>query len=394
MVRLRNSLVPLLRAASPLPSPTRACRLLSASTAIAPAPFSLEDYLVASCGLAPAQAREVSKRRSATYPEHTADHRMSSPPPASTPPPTPMLSSPCSPAPASPATTLPCVVSADPLILRASVKNIAPRLVALRDRLGLSTPQIARFLLVGSRALRDCDVIPRLEFFISFYGSFEQVLVAAKRCMALLTSSTERLIKPNIALLRQWGVRDVAQLCTDNAWVLTFKAERVKEFLLQAQELGVPPTSRMFRPVVATISRNSKDKVATKLEFYKRTLGVSESEVSTAVSKMPAILGFSDEILLRKIKFLVNEAALEPRYIVERPVLFALNLEKRLVPRHYVTKVLREKGLLNSDMSFYSVVALGEDTFKSKFIDRHKDSVPGLADTYAAARAGVVPSRI
>jgi mTERF domain-containing protein len=57
-------------------------------------------------------------------------------------------------------------------------------------------------------------------------------------------------------------------------------------------------------------------------------------------------------------------------------------------------KVLQEKGLLDSNMSFYSVVALGEDTFKSKFIDRHKDSVPGLADTYVAARGGIVPSRI
>ena len=172
--------------------------------------------------------------------------------------------------------------------------------------------------------------------------------------------------------------------------MLTFKPERVKGFLLRAQELGMPPTSRML----ATISRNSKDRVAAKLEFYKRTLGVSESEVSTAMSKMPAILGFSDEILLRKIKFLVNEAAMEPRYIVERPVMFALSLEKRLVPRHYIMKVLQEKGLLDSNMSFYSVIALGEDTFKSKFIDRHKDSVPGLADTYAAARAGIVPSRI
>jgi mTERF domain-containing protein len=78
-------------------------------------------------------------------------------------------------------------VSADPLLLRASVKNIAPRLLALRDRVGLSTPQIARFLLVSSGALRRCDVVPRLEFFISFYGSFEQVVVAANRNQGLLT---------------------------------------------------------------------------------------------------------------------------------------------------------------------------------------------------------------
>ena len=130
---------------------------------------------------------------------------------------------------------------------------------------------------------------------------------------------------------------------------------------------------------MATISRNSKDRVAAKLEFYKRILGVSESEVSTAVSKIPAILGLSDEILLRRIEFLVNEAAMEPWYIVERPVLFAMSLEKRLVPRHYV---------------IFTLAVIGEETFKSKFIDCHMGSVPGLVDAYAAARAGIVPPRV
>jgi mTERF domain-containing protein len=111
---------------------------------------------------------------------------------------------------------------------------------------------------------------------------------------------------------------------------------------------------------------------------------------------MPVVLGFSDEILLREIKFLVNEVAMEPRYIVERPILLVCSLEKRLVPWHYVTKVLREKGLLNSNMRFSSLAVIGEETFKLKFIDYHKDSIPGFADAYVAARAGVgvVPSTI
>ena len=150
----------------------------------------------------------------------------------------------------------------------------------------------------------------------------------------------------------------------------------------------------MSRHAVATISRNSMDRVAAKLEFYKGILGVSESEVSTAVSKMPNILRFSDEILLRKINFLVNEAAMEPRHIVERPVLFAFSLEKRLVPRHYVMKVLQKKGLLNRNMRFSPLAVIGEETFESKFIDCHMDSVPGLADAYAAVRAGIIPYRV
>jgi len=45
-------------------------------------------------------------------------------------------------------------------------------------------------------------------------------------------------------------------------------------------------------------------------------------------------------------------------------------------------------------MGFYSLAHMGEKTFKLKYIDCHKDSVPGLADAYAAAIAGVVPSGI
>ena len=138
----------------------------------------------------------------------------------------------------------------------------------------------------------------------------------------------------------------------------------------------------------------SKEKLAAKLELLKRTLGCSESEVSIAVSKMPQILGLSDVTLLRKIEFLVNEAAMEPQYIVQRPILLAFSLEKRLVPRHHVMKVLQEKGLLNSNMNLFSLAHLTEEAFKSKFIDSHKDSVPGLADAYAAASASIVLSKV
>jgi mTERF domain-containing protein len=186
------------------------------------------------------------------------------------------------------------VVSADPLLLRASVKNIAPRLLALRDRVSLSTPQIASFLLVSSRALRSCDAVPRLEFFISFYGSFEKVLVDANRNRNLLISSLERLIKPNIALFRRCGVRDVAHLGSTVPRLLTYNPERLKECLPRAEQLGVPPTSGLFGLAVVVVSCMSKEKVAAKFEFFKRTLGCSESEISTAVSKTPAIIAISD----------------------------------------------------------------------------------------------------
>ncbi|PUZ61414.1 hypothetical protein GQ55_4G274500 [Panicum hallii var. hallii] len=394
MLLLRRHLLPLLRAASPLPSPIhrRACPLLSTSASAAP--FSFEDYLVAACGLSPAQAGKTAQkavdetsRHSKKAFEDLSRSRLKS---ASNPDAILAFLSGVGLS----RTDIAVVVAADPLLLRCSVKTIGPRLLALRDCLGLSAPQVVRFLLVGSRSLHSRSILPTLQFLISFYGSFEQALVAAKRNRGLLHASLEKTIEPKVALFRQFGVRDIAKLCSNNPKLLTFSLERVQEFLLRAEELGVPRNSQMFKYAVAVVACNSREKVAAKIEFFKRTLGCSESEVSIAVFRQPSILGVSDEKHIRKFEFLVNEVGMGPRYILERPYLFALSLEKRLLPRHRVLKVLQAKGLLNSKMSFTKFVTIGEKAFRLRFIDPHKDSVPGLAGYYTTACAGGVPPEV
>ncbi|CAL4958102.1 unnamed protein product [Urochloa decumbens] len=393
MFLLRRHLLPFLRAAVPLPSPLHHC---ACPLATSPTPFSLEEFLVDACGLAPALARktankafdESSKLTKKAF-EDLSRSRLKS---ASNPRAVLALLSGVGLSRAD----IAAVVAADPLLLRAWPKNIGPRLLDLRDRLGLSAPQIVCFLLVNSRALRSCDFVPRLEFFISLYGSFEKVIEVMKTNNSIIQSDLERVVKPNIALLRECGlsVRDIAQLSSVKPRLLNSNIEHVKELVLRAEELGVPRGSRMFWRAVSVVSNNSKENVAVRLQFLKSTLGCYGSEVATAVSKMPSILGLSEEYLHRKIAFLINEVGLTPPYIVERPFLLAYSLEKRMIPRHYVMKVLHEKGLLNSNMSFCSIAMLGEEAFKLRFIDCHKDSLPGLADFYAAACAGVVTSRI
>ncbi|XP_066333859.1 uncharacterized protein [Miscanthus floridulus] len=192
MLPLRNRLPALLRAASPLPAPNHPhpCCILSTSTS--PAPFSVEDYLVASCGLAPAQACEVSKKLSrellSTGSRRPLDElsysRLNS---ASNPDAIIALLAGTGLSRAD----IAAFVSADPLLLRAYAKKIAPRLLGLRDRVGLSPPQIVRFLLVGPHVRSRSGVVPKLEFFISFYSSFEQVLEVLSRNSRLLCATIE-----------------------------------------------------------------------------------------------------------------------------------------------------------------------------------------------------------
>ncbi|TVU12005.1 hypothetical protein EJB05_45620, partial [Eragrostis curvula] len=159
------------------------------------------------------------------------------------------------------------IVNAYPLILRCSVSIIGPRLLALRDRLGLSATQIACFLLVGSRAFCSRDIAPNFEFFISFYGSFRGLFVAVKRNSRILVSDLERVIKPNIEQLLQCGlsVRDIVQVCSAKPRFLAYNPGRMKEFVLRADELGVPRSSPMFKHAVVAVIGVSKEKVAAKL---------------------------------------------------------------------------------------------------------------------------------
>ncbi|WVZ96158.1 hypothetical protein U9M48_041829, partial [Paspalum notatum var. saurae] len=388
MLRLRSHLLPLLRATSPLLSPTHhhgAIRLLSTS----PAPFSLEDYLVAACGLTPHQARKASKKafdeasKIAGKPfDEFSRSRLNT---ASNVNAVLALLSGVGLSRAD----IAAVVVEDPLMLRSSPKIIGPRLVALRDRIGLSTHQIYQLISVGSRALRHRDVVPMVEFLISFFGSFQQALVAVKRNYSILWGDLDRVVKPNIAQFLQCGLSapDTAHMCSYFPRLLLFNPERVKDFLLHVDELGVPRSSRMFMYAVAIAASIGKEKAAARIDLLKSALGGC-SEVAFAVSRMPNILGISEERLLPKIQFLLNEVGLEPQYILERPTLLCFSLEKRLVPRHCVMKLLQANGLMNRDTSFYTVAASGERTFRLKYVDCHKDSVPGLADAYAAATVG------
>lgn len=344
------------------------------------------------CGLAPAQARKASRKALAEVSKPIFRSRLNS---ASNPD---AVVSHLSGVGLSRA-NIAAIVNANPVILNYKESLIGPRLLALRDRVGLSTPQMARLLQVRSRALSCRDVGrlgPNLEFFISFFGSFEKLLVATERNHSLLTADLERVIKPNIALLRQCGLsaRDIVHPCLNRARILTYGPERLMELVLRAEELGVPRSSPVFMFALSSVVSNSKEKVAARLEILEETLSCSATEVATAVSRMPAILGISEDHLRRKVQFLISEAGFEPKFIVTRPFLLGYSLEKRLLPRYRVMKILQSKGLLKDNMTLlYSVSIMKKETFKLNFVDRHKDSIPGITDAYAAACATCAPPK-
>jgi mTERF domain-containing protein len=386
MLRLQNRLFSLLRndCAYPLPASTFASlqrHLSAAASSTTDSPFSVEDYLATTCGLTRAQTLKATKflshLKSPSKPDAVRDFLSNL-----------GLSS----------SDISAVVAADPRFLCSNVDDtLAPRVAKLRE-IGLSASSIARLVLIGAHVLRSCDIAGRLQFWIPLFGSFDEFIQAvsggALGGVSLLTRDIDTVIKPNVAQLLQCGltVRDLAKTGLSGTWALVCKPDRLKELIARAEELGVQRGSGQFMYALATVSFLNHEKLAARMELLKKTLGCSDQVLQIAIARHPSLLRASEDNLRSTVEFLVTKAGLEPEYIVRRPALFSYSLSARHQPRYIVKKILQGKGLLRSD--YCSMIAATERHFVSRYIDRYTESVPDLADLYAAARAGKTPSHL
>ncbi|KAM3297263.1 hypothetical protein ACQJBY_039238 [Aegilops geniculata] len=383
MLHLRKRVLSHLISAAPSPSTSPLLslhRLISAAApGISPNPaFAVDDYLVRTCGLTRAQALKASAKLS---------HLKS---------------------PAKPDAVLAflaglglsgadvaAVVARDPQILCAGVETTMSPVVAGLTGLGLSQAEIARFVSLAPDYLRRRSVVSRIEYYLPLFGSIDNLLRPLKYGSGFLCCHLERVIKPNVAFLRECGLgaRDIAKLFIQMPRIITASPERVSQMVACAERIGVPRGSGMFRQALHAVSFSSEDKIAAKVDYLKRTLGWSDADVGIAVSKGPFLLAKSKDMLKRRSEFLISEVGLQPAYIAHRPALLTYSLEGRLRPRYYVVRFLKENGLLEHGRSYYTALVLTEKVFMEKFICAHKEAAPHLAEDYAAACKGEVTAR-
>ncbi|RCV20910.1 hypothetical protein SETIT_4G095900v2 [Setaria italica] len=313
-------------------STTAAAAAYSASNA---APFAVEEYLVATCHLTPAQALKASKVLSHLKSPSRPDAVLA------------FLSG----LGLSDA-DIAAAVAYDPKLLCSEVeRTLAPRLAELRD-IGLSPSQIARLVLVDPARFRRPTVVSKLQYYVPLFGSFDNLLQAVRSNAYLLSSDLERVVKPNVSFLMECGLGacDIAKLSLPVPRLITTNPERVREMVERAEAIGVPRRTGMFRHALLAVAFLSEEKIAAKVEFLKKTFRWSDAEVGIAVSKLPLVLKHSKDRLCRMSEFLITQ-----------------------------------------DRSYYTAVQVSENVFMEKFIRPYKEAAPSLAQDYAAACRGEAP---
>ncbi|KAF7082336.1 LOW QUALITY PROTEIN: hypothetical protein CFC21_086213, partial [Triticum aestivum] len=370
MLRLRECVVSHLLS-SPSNSATSPLRRLLSATASAPISpnpcgFAVEEYLVATCGLTRVQALKASKKLAHLKTPDKPNAVLA------------FLSGL-----GLSGADVAAVVGKDPLLLCTKVdQTLAPKVVELTG-LGLSPPEIARLVSLTPDRFRRRAIVSRLHYFLPLFGSFHSFLRLLKRSSRLLSSDLDKLVKPNVAFLRECGLGacDIAKLCIAVPRMLTTNPERVRAMVACAERLGVPRGAGMFRQALRAVAFLNEEKIAGKVDYLKNTLRWSDAEASIAVSKAPLLLWRSKDMLQSKSEFLVSEVGLEPTLIAHRPIMLTYSLEGRLRPRHYVLKFVKANGLLDRDRSYISAVDLTENVFVDKFVRPHIEVAPHLVKT-------------
>ncbi|XP_040248741.1 transcription termination factor MTEF18, mitochondrial [Aegilops tauschii subsp. strangulata] len=381
MLLFHKQLLSLRLPASPVIFSLRRALLTTSVANAPPAPFAVDDYLVTTCGLTPEQALKAAKHVSHCKSTSNADSVL-----AYLAGPTLRFSK----------ADIAHIVARDPRILNCSVDSTLKARVATLRGYGLSEDHVRSFLRMAPGVFRSISIQEKLGFWLPFLGSPEKFIRILKRNYYLLTSDLERVVKPNIAVLLESGLSadDIAKMCVPNSRLLTSSPKTVMSILQRADKLGVPRGSLMFRQAVTTTTGLGAETMAAKLKLFEEILGWSEAEVTNVVRINPTVLRISGEKLRRAKEFLTKVVGVDTRYILARPSIVMYSLKCRLVPRHYVMKVLQENGLIQKDQSFYTMITPSEKTFQRRHIDAHRHVLPGLAEAYAAACQGKPPAEV
>ncbi|KAK1279294.1 hypothetical protein QJS04_geneDACA015105 [Acorus gramineus] len=156
-------------------------------------------------------------------------------------------------------------------------------------------------------------------------------------------------------------------------------SDRFSESLMIVKELGFDPSSFLFCSALANIVSNDKSKWEEKMELYM-SFGWSEDDIVSAFKKQPQIMATSKEKITRMMDFFLNESRWGLSFVSRYPNILLFSLEKTIIPRYSVTRVLMSHGLLKRDVNLHTVCHMKEEKFLEKYVIHEK--VPQVIQAY------------
>ncbi|CAI9785625.1 unnamed protein product [Fraxinus pennsylvanica] len=356
--------------------------LLDSETAISPSklkPFSSEDkslekvnlisYLINSCGLSPEKAISTSKKVHFDSPERPdavldflTKHGFSK-------------------------SQIAELVRKRPLLLLSDPeKTLLPKIEFFLQSTGVSKADLFRTISRDPTFLTrsvENQLIPIYNYLKDIIGDEKVVTLLRRGSWVFHRAITKRLV-PNVDFLRALGVPSsfIALVLSNFPEAVAQKHDQLKEMVAEVKEMGFDPLKSTF--VLALHARSGEGNRALWENCYEtyRKWGWSKDDIYMAFKKHPHCMLLSEKKISGVLSFLVTKMGCESRMIAHNPHLLFYSLEKRIIPRCSVIRLLFLKGLVRKDKSLNTILCPAEKYFLDTFVTKYAEALPQLFDIY------------
>ncbi|XP_016433103.1 transcription termination factor MTERF8, chloroplastic-like [Nicotiana tabacum] len=242
---------------------------------------------------------------------------------------------------------------------------------------------IAKDITIFDRGL-DTHLRPTIDCLRKTLGTDENVVKAIKKTPWLLSFGSHHTIEANVLLLKKGGVSDVKlkTLVLRNPRYIIQKTEWVKDLLHRMEkDFRVPLHSPIFPYGFHTLACQRKSTLERKIGIFK-SFGWSDNDILEMFRKLPLCFTQSEVRIKKALDLYMKELGSGPAYLASHPAILVYSLEKRVIPRMQVLKILDEKKLKRRKWSLYPVLMLTESKFREYFVLPYKDQIPDLYEPH------------
>ncbi|CAN6697229.1 unnamed protein product [Malus baccata var. baccata] len=290
-------------------------------------------------------------------------------------------------------------ISASKWVELRSPKRADSVLSLLRNH-GFSETQISSIVRNHSQVLNsnpEKTLLPKLEFFASLGLSEGDLAKTLAYEPNLLSTSLEKRIAPTYDFLRSLlSQKTVVSVLRRGSWIFAeghskkvapnievLRDSELGELVDEVKQMGFNLQKSKSVLAIYALCGSNRSVWNRCHKIYKRW-GWSEDDVLSAFRSQPYCMIVSEKKLIRALEFLVNEMGWSSKIIVKSPQVLCLSLEKRVIPRCSVVKVLLLKGLIKGieNVSLSSLLVPAEKYFLERFVARNINEVPQLLSVY------------
>ncbi|RZC82431.1 hypothetical protein C5167_045223 [Papaver somniferum] len=166
--------------------------------------------------------------------------------------------------------------------------------------------------------------------------------------------------------------------------MFTTRTGKFNEIVEKIKGMGIHPFKCNFLGAIQAFTALSNSNWELKMDLYRR-FGLSEDEIHNAFKIHPQCMLTSVKKITSIMDYLVNQMGYSSSYVAKYPCIFCYSLEKRIIPRCSVYKLLTCKGLIKNQFSLISLLNYNYESFLEKFVIKFEVEAPELLKMYPSA---------